>query len=123
MVCAKCGRTYGSFRDFDDLKKMRSIPAELRDHASSCSGGRVQAGVAVSRSSPGASSSTSETVHSAMTGGFRVGNDVIHPTFGEGVVVEIRGDGLKAEATIQFSLVGTKVLSLAWTPLKFRRDS
>ena len=33
-------------------------------------------------------------------------------------VIDIRGEGEKAEATIRFSLVGTKHLSLAWAPLK-----
>jgi DNA helicase-2/ATP-dependent DNA helicase PcrA len=48
----------------------------------------------------------------------RVGDDVEHPAFGEGVVIEIRGQGDKAEATIRFREAGTKHLSLAWAPLK-----
>ena len=50
--------------------------------------------------------------------GLRVGDDVEHPAFGEGVILEIRGQGDKAEATIRFRGVGTKHLSLAWAPLK-----
>ena len=50
--------------------------------------------------------------------GLRIGDDVEHPSFGEGVIVEIRGQGDKAEATIRFRDVGTKHLSLAWAPLK-----
>jgi DNA helicase-2/ATP-dependent DNA helicase PcrA len=50
--------------------------------------------------------------------GLRVGDDVEHPSFGEGVILEIRGQGDKAEATIRFRGVGTKHLSLAWAPLK-----
>jgi len=50
--------------------------------------------------------------------GLRVGDDVEHPAFGEGVIVEIRGQGDKAEATIRFRDAGTKHLSLAWAPLK-----
>jgi superfamily I DNA/RNA helicase len=50
--------------------------------------------------------------------GLRVGDDVEHPSFGEGVILEIRGQGDKAEATIRFRDVGTKHLSLAWAPLK-----
>ncbi len=50
--------------------------------------------------------------------GLRVGDDVEHPTFGEGIILEVRGDGDRAEATIRFSGVGTKHLSLAWAPLK-----
>ncbi len=49
--------------------------------------------------------------------GLRTGDDVSHPTFGEGVIVEVRGDGDRAEATIRFREVGTKHLSLAWAPL------
>jgi len=48
----------------------------------------------------------------------RVGDDVEHPAFGEGVIIEIRGQGDKAEATIRFRESGTKHLSLAWAPLK-----
>jgi DNA helicase-2/ATP-dependent DNA helicase PcrA len=50
--------------------------------------------------------------------GLRVGDDVEHPSFGEGVIVEVRGQGDKAEATIRFREAGTKHLALAWAPLK-----
>ena len=50
--------------------------------------------------------------------GFRVGDDVIHPTFGEGIIIDIRGQNEKAEASVRFSAVGTKHLSLSWAPLK-----
>ena len=52
--------------------------------------------------------------------GLRVGDDVEHPSFGEGVILEIRGEGDRAEATIRFAGVGTKHLSLAWAPLTKR---
>ena len=50
--------------------------------------------------------------------GLQLGDDVEHPAFGEGVILEIRGQGDKAEATIRFREAGTKHLSLAWAPLK-----
>jgi DNA helicase-2/ATP-dependent DNA helicase PcrA len=50
--------------------------------------------------------------------GLKVGDDVEHPTFGEGIILEVRGSGDRAEATIRFAGVGTKHLSLAWAPLK-----
>ncbi len=50
--------------------------------------------------------------------GLKVGDDVEHPAFGEGIILEIRGQGDKAEATIRFAGAGTKHLSLAWAPLK-----
>jgi DNA helicase-2/ATP-dependent DNA helicase PcrA len=50
--------------------------------------------------------------------GLRLGDDVEHPSFGEGVIIDIRGQDDKAEATIRFRDAGTKHLSLAWAPLK-----
>ena len=50
--------------------------------------------------------------------GLRIGDDVEHPAFGEGVIIDIVGDGDKAEATVNFAGVGTKHLALVWAPLK-----
>jgi DNA helicase II / ATP-dependent DNA helicase PcrA len=50
--------------------------------------------------------------------GLRVGDDVAHPAFGEGVIIDISGTGDKAEAVINFAGVGQKHLALAWAPLK-----
>ena len=52
--------------------------------------------------------------------GLRVGDDVEHPAFGEGVIIDITGEGDKAEATVNFAGVGSKHLALAWAPLKKR---
>ncbi len=50
--------------------------------------------------------------------GLRVGDDVAHPAFGEGVIIDISGTGEKAEAVINFVGFGQKHLALAWAPLK-----
>ena len=50
--------------------------------------------------------------------GLRIGDDVAHPAFGEGVIIGISGSGEKAEAVINFAGVGQKHLALAWAPLK-----
>jgi len=50
--------------------------------------------------------------------GLKVGDDVAHPSFGEGVIVNIRGSGESAEATIEFADHGKKHLALAWAPLR-----
>jgi DNA helicase-2/ATP-dependent DNA helicase PcrA len=52
--------------------------------------------------------------------GLRVGDDVEHPAFGEGVIIDLRGHGESAEATVHFAGVGTKHLALAWAPLRKR---
>jgi DNA helicase-2/ATP-dependent DNA helicase PcrA len=50
--------------------------------------------------------------------GLRVGDDVVHGKWGEGVVLEVDGQGDKAEALIRFPSVGEKRLLLSWSPLK-----
>jgi DNA helicase-2/ATP-dependent DNA helicase PcrA len=50
--------------------------------------------------------------------GFKIGDDILHGKWGEGVVMDLRGSGDKTEITIHFPTVGQKVLLLAWAPLK-----
>ncbi|MHB1487404.1 MAG: UvrD-helicase domain-containing protein [Acidimicrobiales bacterium] len=50
--------------------------------------------------------------------GLGPGDAVVHSRWGEGRVVSVRGEGDKAEATINFAGVGTKQFLLALTPLK-----
>jgi DNA helicase-2/ATP-dependent DNA helicase PcrA len=51
--------------------------------------------------------------------GLRVGDDVLHPKYGEGVIIDISGQGDKAEATIRFRAdAGTRTFVLAWSPLQ-----
>ena len=52
--------------------------------------------------------------------GLRIGDDVRHKKFGEGVIIGIDGTGDKAEAIINFAGVGEKRLLLAWAPLENR---
>ena len=53
--------------------------------------------------------------------GLRIGDDVEHPAWGDGVVIEVRQRGSNVEAAINFPGVGVKHLDLAWAPLK-RKD-
>lgn len=59
---------------------------------------------------------------SATTGaealGLRVGDDVRHAKYGEGVIIDIRGQGDKAEAKVRFPSAGERSFLLAWTPLE-----
>jgi DNA helicase-2/ATP-dependent DNA helicase PcrA len=48
----------------------------------------------------------------------KVGDDVHHPKFGEGVVLNIAGSGDNAEVTIHFVEVGEKTLLLGWADLQ-----
>ena len=49
--------------------------------------------------------------------GLRAGDDVVHGTWGEGIVLAIHGSGDDAEAVVRFPSVGEKRLLLAWAPL------
>ena len=48
----------------------------------------------------------------------KVGDDVHHVNFGDGVVLRISGSGDNAEVTIHFSEVGEKTLLLGWADLQ-----
>ena len=50
--------------------------------------------------------------------GLRVGEDVVHGKWGEGVVLEVMGTGDKAEAVVRFPELGEKRLLLSMAPLK-----
>ncbi|MCP3988562.1 MAG: DNA helicase PcrA [Actinomycetia bacterium] len=48
----------------------------------------------------------------------KVGDDVMHRKWGEGVILDLRGSGDKTEAVVRFPTVGEKTLLLAWAPLE-----
>jgi len=50
--------------------------------------------------------------------GLQPGDDVRHEAWGAGVVVNVSGEGDRAEAVVSFSSVGEKRLLLSWAPLE-----
>jgi DNA helicase-2/ATP-dependent DNA helicase PcrA len=50
--------------------------------------------------------------------GLRAGETVVHAKWGEGVVMEVRGEGDRAEAKVHFPSVGEKHLALSLAPIK-----
>ena len=50
--------------------------------------------------------------------GLKVGDMVVHESWGEGMVLDMAGAGDKTEIVIRFPGVGEKRLLLAWAPLK-----
>jgi ATP-dependent DNA helicase UvrD/PcrA len=50
--------------------------------------------------------------------GIRVGDDVRHTKWGDGVVLHIEGQGEKTEAVVRFPTVGEKRLLLSWAPIE-----
>ena len=58
------------------------------------------------------------TPSGAESMGLKVGDDVRHNQWGEGVITDIEGTGDKAEASVYFPSVGEKRLLLSWAPLE-----
>ncbi len=54
----------------------------------------------------------------AETLGLRSGETIVHARYGEGVVIDVRGQGADAEATIRFPSLGEKRFSLHMAPIK-----
>ncbi len=50
----------------------------------------------------------------------RSGDDVTHPSFGDGVVLEVVGEGPDAEVVVNFTGVGQKRLLASWAPIRRR---
>jgi DNA helicase II / ATP-dependent DNA helicase PcrA len=50
--------------------------------------------------------------------GLKVGDDVRHNVFGEGVIIDMSGSGDKTEARVRFREAGEKTLLLSWAPLE-----
>jgi DNA helicase-2/ATP-dependent DNA helicase PcrA len=72
----------------------------------------------VERALRGSSTGTGPAKHGAEAMGLKVGDDVVHATFGDGVILLIEGEGDKAETVIRFPGVGEKRLLLSWAPIK-----
>jgi DNA helicase-2/ATP-dependent DNA helicase PcrA len=102
---AEGGRTYGTRR-----RGSEGGPAEHRRAV-------AEAAMRPSPPPPAGAPSGPTGARGAEGIGLRVGDDVSHEKFGEGVIIELAGEGDKAEAVVHFRDVGEKRLLLAWAPL------
>ncbi len=123
LTNAWCRTLWGSTQYNPPSRFLSEIPEELTFVAE---GGRPPA------PGSGVSSHRRDVVEAALRGrvagparttgaedlALRVGDDVVHGKWGEGVVLELIGAGDKAEAVVRFPGLGEKRLLLAWTPLK-----
>ncbi len=64
------------------------------------------------------SASRKPTRSGADSLGLKIGDDVRHNVFGEGVILDMSGSGDKTEALVRFRDVGEKRLLLSWAPLE-----
>ncbi|MET0490232.1 MAG: DNA helicase PcrA [Acidimicrobiales bacterium] len=122
---------YGTTQYNPPSRFLDEIPAELVESIEgNRRGSRRTAGASRwegSRPDPGAG--RDRIVEQAMTPrgpepsgadslGLRIGDDVRHAKWGEGVILDIEGQGDKTEAVVRFPDIGEKRLLLAWAPLE-----
>ena len=50
--------------------------------------------------------------------GFRIGQNVVHPKFGPGVIVDLEGSGADVRVQVNFKNAGLKLLALAVAKLQ-----
>jgi DNA helicase-2/ATP-dependent DNA helicase PcrA len=99
-------RGWGFGGGFGDTGRSRGAGSSGRDEI-------VEAAIRSGRN-PATPARTSGAEHL----GLKVGDDVVHAKWGEGVILDVRGTGDKAEAVVRFPSVGEKILLLAWAPLQ-----
>jgi DNA helicase-2/ATP-dependent DNA helicase PcrA len=131
--------TFGMTRDSLPSRFLKEIPGELiEDLGSGPAGPVIGRGRGPSgrwagngRSAGGGQGGSGDFAEAMITGrqtpvastgaeslGLGPGDEIVHARWGEGVVVSVRGEGDKAEASIRFPRVGEKHFLLALTPLK-----
>jgi DNA helicase II / ATP-dependent DNA helicase PcrA len=126
---AWCRQLFGATDYYPPSRFLAEIPEELveaqgepRGRRSSSRGGfgsHRDAVVAAAVASGGGGGPTASTgSRGAEQLGLHVGDDVTHEKFGEGVILDVIGEGDKAEAVVRFREAGEKRLLLAWAPLQ-----
>jgi DNA helicase-2/ATP-dependent DNA helicase PcrA len=116
------GRSGGDWnRDNDDAGEERW--GSRRERSSAGGGGRSWSGSTGSAGAGGPGGPVRRPAAAVATTGaealdLAAGDLIVHARWGEGRIVEVRGEGEKAEATIRFPRVGDKNFLLAATPLK-----
>ena len=134
---AWCRTLFGSTHYNPPSRFLAELPASLVEESpDSRSGGFATGGWATtswgsgSGSGRGGSASSGSPTAGASTvpspppgsgahlAGITAGDDVVHDSWGDGVVLSVEGSGDQAEAVVHFASVGEKRLLLAWAPLE-----
>jgi DNA helicase-2/ATP-dependent DNA helicase PcrA len=125
---AWCRQLFGATDYYPPSRFLAEIPEELieaQGERTSRRGSRRGGGFGAHRDAvvaaavaAGGSASTGTGSRGAEQLGLHVGDDVMHEKFGEGVILDVIGDGDKAEAVVRFRDAGEKRLLLAWAPLQ-----
>lgn len=106
LTYAEVRRLYGQENYTRPSRFLREVPAEYVEEIRMR--GTVSQPVFVRESTGAMESGT----------GFRLGQHVMHPKFGEGVVLNCEGQGAQARVQVNFDAVGTKWLVLSYANLQ-----
>jgi len=134
MTHAWCRTLWGTTQYNPPSRFLEEIPEELTRQAQNSTGGRrARGGGGIPARGSGVEAARSHMVEAALRRGstrserrnqgaaalgLKPGDDVVHVKWGEGVVLEVGGDGEDAEAVIRFPSVGEKRLLLSLAPIK-----
>ena len=110
LTYAECRRWHGDDRYNAVSRYVRDLPKELVQEV------RVNTGFAGQIRATSSPVGLSETP--ASDGGFSLGQQVRHPKFGDGMVLNVEGQGAQARVQVNFSSEGAKWLVLAYAKLE-----
>lgn len=109
MTYAEVRRTYGKEAYHRPSRFLHEIPAELVNE--------IRFRTKVSRPQV-ISQSTATAYKPEAQGAFRIGQEVHHRIFGNGVVLDCEGDGEDMKVKVRFAKVGTKLLIASYLTAK-----
>jgi len=110
LTMAEVRRLHGSEQYTSPSRFLGEIPSELVEEVRA----RPMLGVAASAGAASAGGGPSSAASSSM----RLGSRVEHATYGEGVILNVEGQGQHARVQVNFEHAGTKWLVLAYANLK-----
>jgi DNA helicase-2/ATP-dependent DNA helicase PcrA len=114
LTHAESRRLHGSENYPLPSRFLREIPPELMEEVRGRGVSRMGGSVGTSQRH---SAAAAPRQSGAAAGGFHLGQRVLHPKFGEGVILNSEGQGAAARIQINFTGVGTKWLVLAYARL------
>jgi DNA helicase-2/ATP-dependent DNA helicase PcrA len=112
ITCAERRRVFGSETYCVPSRFISEIPKDLVDEL------RSRPGVSTPVASVSRSSVSPGGMHDSAPGVLRLGQQVHHAKFGDGVIMNCEGQGSGARVQVNFSRAGTKWLVLAYANLE-----
>ena len=109
LTYAECRRMHGDERYNSVSRFVRDLPAELVEEV------RFSSGFSNQRSQPKPVLTAAQREDDS---GFRLGQTVAHPKFGDGTILNIEGEGAHARVQVNFETEGTKWLVLSYARLE-----